>query len=118
VHPAGCAGNEALGVDAERTEGPTPARALKIPLSGYSVFRDVIESGQVFFGEGDDDVLREHLYAEIGTPSRPTMLLLPLKGLGQVRAVIYGDFGKKTYHPYLWKCSISWRNRQARRWEI
>jgi hypothetical protein len=99
VHAAELTGDEALGVNAEKNEAPTPAAALKIPLSVYSVFRDMIEGGQLFFGEGDDDVLREHLFAEIGAPLRRTILLLPLKGLGQVRAVVYGDFGKREVSP-------------------
>ncbi|HYQ48339.1 MAG TPA: hypothetical protein VEP69_04670, partial [Thermodesulfovibrionales bacterium] len=80
-------------------EGPVSAASLKIPLSSYSVFRDVIEGGQTFFGESDDDVLREQLFEEIGIPLKRTILLLPLKSLGQVRGVIYGDFGKKDIPP-------------------
>ncbi len=92
-------GDRAFGVVSGRNAGPEPAVALKIPLDGYSVFRDVIEGGEPFFGESDDEVLREYLFAEIGKPLRQTVFLLPLKSHGQVRALIYGDFGKKNISP-------------------
>jgi hypothetical protein len=99
VLPDELKGDRSFGVYGEKQEGPAPATSLKIPLSSYSVFRDVIEGGQTFFGESDDDVLREHLFEEIGIPLKPAILLVPLKSLGQVRAVIYGDFGKKDISP-------------------
>jgi len=93
------AGNRAVGVVSERNDGSEAAVGLKIPLDGYSVFRDVIEGGDPFFGESNDEVLQERLFAEIGIPLRQTIFLLPLKSHGQVRAVIYGDFGKKNVSP-------------------
>ena len=99
VRPAELAGDQAFGMDTDGDGGPTPAAGLKIPLTGYSIFRDVVEGGQLFFGEDDDDTLRENLFAKIGAPLRPTILLLPIKGLGQVRAVVYGDFGKREASP-------------------
>jgi hypothetical protein len=95
VLPEELAGDRAFGVVSGRNDGPEPAAALKIPLEGYSVFRDVVEGGEPFFGESDDEVLRECLFAEIGMPLRQTIFLLPLKSHGQVQALIYGDFGKK-----------------------
>lgn len=99
VHPDELRGDRSVGVYAEKYEGLVSASSLKIPLSSYSVFRDVIEGGQAFFGESEDDVLREQLFEEIGVPHKLTVLLLPLKSLGQVRAVIYADFGKKDLAP-------------------
>ncbi len=92
-------GGQAAGVNTDRSEGPAPAGDLQVPLTGYSVFRDVIESGESFFGECDDEVLSEHLHSEIGPPMRPTIFLLPVKCLGQVTAMLYGDFGKKEVAP-------------------
>jgi len=99
VLPEELAGDRAFGVVSGRDEGPEPAAALKIPLDGYSIFRDVVEGGDTFFGESDDEVLRERLFAEIGMPLRQTIFLLPLKSHGQVRALIYGDFGEKNISP-------------------
>jgi hypothetical protein len=99
VRPEELAGDRSYGVLSGKHDGPTPAAALRIPLSGYSVFRDVVEGGEPFHGESDDDILRDRLFKDIGTPLRQIIFLLPLKSLGQVRAVIYGDFGKKDVLP-------------------
>jgi len=99
VFPEELAGDRAFGVVSGRNDGPETAVALKIPLAGYSVFRDAIEGGDTFFGESDDEVLRERLFAKIGIPLRQTIFLLPLKSHGQVRALIYGDFGNKDISP-------------------
>lgn len=96
VLPEALAADRAFGVGSGRSD---PSMGLKIPLVGYSVFRDVIEGGEPFFGESDDEVLRESLFARIGTPLRQTIFLLPLKCLGQVRTIIYGDFGQKNVSP-------------------
>ena len=37
----------------------------------------------------------EQLYASIGSPHSPTVLLLPLRLNGKAIAVIYGDFGAR-----------------------
>ncbi len=66
-----------------------------VPLGKFSVFDDVIESGQVFYGESDDEVLHGHLFREIGAPRQEMVFILPLKVSGQVRALIYADFGDK-----------------------
>jgi len=71
-------------------EGPP---GLKVPLTGYSVFRDVVETGQVFCGETDDEVMGRLLFAAIGPPLVPSVLLLPLKRSGNVVALVYADFG-------------------------
>lgn len=66
---------------------------LGVPLGKHSVFDDVIESGQVFYGECDDEMLHGHLFAKIGEPLNRTVFILPLKVSGQVKALIYADFG-------------------------
>lgn len=95
VGPDALQGESALGVNAPRAMGQVSAADLKIPLGPYSVFRDVLESGQIFFGDPGDEVLQSSLYQIVGAPMRPPILLLPLKSQGQIRALIYGDFGKK-----------------------
>lgn len=92
-------GERALGVYAGRDSGPVSAARLKIPLTGHSVFRDVIENGRFFYGESDDKVLKEHLFAGIGAPLRPTIILLPMKGRGKIMTLTYGDFGGKEVSP-------------------
>ena len=62
VRPTELAGERAIGVYAEKDRGPDSAARLKIPLTRSSVFRDVIENGRFFYGESDDEVLKEHLF--------------------------------------------------------
>jgi hypothetical protein len=93
VRPAELVGEKAIGVYSEKDMGASPASPLKIPLSGTSIFRDVIEIGELFYGETNDAVLREHLHAYIGAPLRPTILLLPVKSRGKIITLTYGDFG-------------------------
>jgi hypothetical protein len=92
-------GKEAIGVKFEKTMGPTSVAHIKIPIVKHSIFSDVIEKGQVFFGEIDDEVLKEHLFKEIGKPLYPTIILLPMKSSRKVIAITYGDFGKKEASP-------------------
>ncbi|MFZ3138727.1 MAG: DUF4388 domain-containing protein [Thermodesulfovibrionales bacterium] len=99
VRPAELTGERALGVHNERDKGPSSASRLKIPLTEPSVFRDVIEKGQFFYGECDDEVLREYLYAGIGAPLKPTILILPVKSRGKIVTLTYGDYGKQDVSP-------------------
>lgn len=99
VRPTELIGERALGVYADRDRGPASAARLKIPLTRPSVFRDVIEKGQFFYGESDDEVLKEHLFEGIGAPLRPTIILLPLKSRGKIMTLTYGDFGIKEVSP-------------------
>ncbi len=99
VRPTELIGERALGVHAERDRVPDSAARLKIPLTRPSVFRDVIEKGRLFYGESDDEVLKEHLFAGIGAPLRPTIILLPMKSRGKIMTLTYGDFGRKEVPP-------------------
>jgi hypothetical protein len=92
-------GDKAIGVYAERNEGPTSAAGLRIPLTAPSIFRDAIEKGQFFCGESDDDVLKKHLFEEIGTPLKSAILLLPMRSHGKIITLTYGDFGEKEAAP-------------------
>lgn len=92
-------GENAIGVYAERDEGPTPATGLKVPLTAPSIFREVVEKGQLFCGKSDDDVLKKHLFEEIGAPLRPSILLLPMRSRGKIITLTYGDFGEKEAAP-------------------
>ncbi|HYA31896.1 MAG TPA: DUF4388 domain-containing protein [Thermodesulfovibrionales bacterium] len=91
-------GERALGVYAEKDAGPTSV-AFKIPLTEPSVFRDVIEGGKFFCGESEDEVLKKHLFEQIGAPLRPFIVLLPMRSCGKVLILTYGDFGGKEAQP-------------------
>jgi len=92
-------GDKAIGVYAERSEGPTSATGLKIPLTSPSLFREAVEKGQFFCGESDDDVLKKHLFEEIGAPLRSAIILIPMKSHGKIVTLTYGDFGEKEEVP-------------------
>jgi hypothetical protein len=95
VGPSELAGERAIGVFAEKNEGPTSVTRLKIPLEAPSVFRDAIEKGMVFCGEKEDDILKKHLLDAIGAPLEPVIILVPVKSRGKVVTLTYGDFGIK-----------------------
>jgi len=97
--PAGLTGGQSLGIHSDKSIGLALADTINIPLSQYSVFCDVMESGQFFFGDCDDELVKNHLFKEIGPPLRPTILILPVKSRGQVTSLIYADFGKKEASP-------------------
>jgi len=99
VRPAELAGDKAIGVYAEKSAGPTSVTRLKVPLSTPSLFRDVVEKGRLFYGESNDEVLRNHLFEGIGEPLRPTIILLPIKSHGKTVTLTYGDFGGKEVSP-------------------
>lgn len=92
-------GEKAIGVFAEKKEGPTSVTRLKIPLSKPSVFREVVEKGELFCGESEDEVLKKHLFEGIGEPLSRTIILLPMKTRGKTVILTYGDFGEKEASP-------------------
>ncbi|MBI5103374.1 MAG: DUF4388 domain-containing protein [Nitrospirae bacterium] len=95
VRQAELAGDKAIGVYADKDAGPTSVTRLRVPLVKASLFSDVINSGQLFYGTSSDEVLSGHLFEVIGEPLSPTVLLLPLRQKEKTIAVIYGDFGSK-----------------------
>jgi len=99
VRPTELIGEKALGVNGDRTTGPTSAGKMKILLADHSVFRDVIETGKTFYGESEDTVLREEVFEKIGEPLSSVILLLPLKSHGKIMALTYGDFATKESSP-------------------
>jgi hypothetical protein len=84
-----------IGVKGDKSEGAIPAMRFKIPLTEQSIFRKVAEEGNFFYGESDDETLKNHLFETIGAPLKSNILLLPVKICGKVVALTYGDFGPK-----------------------
>jgi len=93
VSPTELTGDKAIGVFAEKREGPTSVTRMKIPLTGRSIFSDVIETGALFFGETNDEVLKSILFEGIGAPLEQIIILLPVRSQGKTVAITYGDFG-------------------------
>jgi hypothetical protein len=88
-----------IGINAEKTSGPTGPLMFKIPLGQQSVFLDTIEKRRMYYGLSSDDLLKAHLYATIGAPRSSKILLLPLIMSGNVIALIYADFGQRPPAP-------------------
>jgi hypothetical protein len=88
-----------FGIRGDKNIGASEPMLFTVPLEQASVFRDVIGSGRYFYGQCNDQVLRDHLYREIGEPHSPKILLMPIKAFGKVIALIYGDFGKASGLP-------------------
>lgn len=88
-----------FGIKGDRSAGATPPLLFSVPLGEPSVFQDVVKGGRLFYGQCNDAVLRNHLHSQIGTPHSPKMLLMPIKALGRVIALIYGDFGDMAGSP-------------------
>ncbi len=91
-------GERAIGISSEKSLGPAPADRLRVPLDKPSAFRQVIEKAGIYYGESSDETLRA-FFREIGLPSSPAILLLPLISDQKVVAVIYGDFGRRAASP-------------------
>lgn len=88
-----------IGVRGERGAGATPSMKFRLPLAQPSVFQEVIENGHLFYGPRNDVVLRNHLFAEIGAPVSARIIVIPIKHLGRVIALVYGDFGTTAGSP-------------------
>jgi hypothetical protein len=99
VRPSELVGERAIGVYAEKNAGPIAAARLRIPLTAPSVFREVLEKGLLFCGVREDEVLKKHLFEEIGAPRKPLIILLPMKYHGKTVSITYGDFGEREAFP-------------------
>jgi hypothetical protein len=99
VRPSELSGEKAIGVFAEKDQGPTSVTRLKVPLAEPSVFRDAVERGAFYYGESDDDMLKKHIFDAIGAPLDPVIILLPVKSRGKVMMLAYGDFGMQGASP-------------------
>lgn len=93
VRPGELLAEKGIGIARDKRQGPTPVEHLAIPIAAPGLLRQVLETGQAYYGAGDDQPLREQLFAKIGAPRSATVLLLPIASHGRVLAILYGDFG-------------------------
>jgi hypothetical protein len=89
----------AIGIGAGTEGKVTPSLGFRIPLAQASLLRKVVDEGALYYGKSDDAVVREHLFAAIGTPSRSNVLLLPMRSRGKTLFLTYADFGSKDISP-------------------
>lgn len=82
-----------IGIPKNRSNGSKQPIQVRIPLDQPSVFSDVVQLGNYYFGECKDALLSNCLYSEIDEPAISSCVLMPITSLGKVAAVIYADFG-------------------------
>ncbi|NWF99092.1 MAG: DUF4388 domain-containing protein [Nitrospirae bacterium] len=90
-------GGRAIGIN--KSGELTTVSHLKIPLNYHSVFKDVIESGRVFYGEIQDPILEKYLFEKVGMPVNPTFIIIPMKSGTKTVTLTYGDSGKRESLP-------------------
>jgi len=94
VGPVELIAERGIGIAADKSTGVSPALGFRIPLTATSVFGRVVEQGTPHFGECDDELLQQQLFAQIGSPQNSRLLLLPMRSRGKVVALIYADSGR------------------------
>jgi hypothetical protein len=83
-----------IGINADKSSGPTGPLMFKIPLGKQSVLQETIEKRRIYYGLSTDATLETHLHSTIGAPYSSKILLLPIIMSGNVIALIYADFGQ------------------------
>jgi hypothetical protein len=97
VSSSGLSAEKADGLGIGQGRGQKPN--IVLPAGGYSVFDEAMTSGQVFYDECDDELLKEQIYSKTGEPLQKKVLILPVKVTGQVKALIYADSGSNKALP-------------------
>lgn len=92
-------GEKAYGINNDKKAATISVSNLRIPLTKSSIFRNIVENGQIFYGEINDEILEDYLFEKIGAPLRTTILLLPVKSRGKTMILTYGDFGISDVNP-------------------
>jgi hypothetical protein len=80
-------------------DGSLASTGIAIPMDEPSPFQTTISEGRPFFGPTSDPLLTRCLYPAIPQPMTNSVLLVPVKCLGRVLAVVYGDFGSSSAAP-------------------
>ncbi|SEA74237.1 protein of unknown function [Desulfuromusa kysingii] len=84
-----------VGIVAPKDFGPAAPMKFRIPIRKESLFLDIINSGDSFFGKPEDGTFEDLIYPEIGAPKDSTILLLPLKSNDRTITITYADFGSR-----------------------
>ncbi|WP_321371676.1 DUF4388 domain-containing protein [uncultured Desulfuromusa sp.] len=84
-----------VGILTPKESGPAAPMKFRIPIRKDSVFVDIINSGNSFFGKPEDETFSDLIYPEIGAPADATILLLPLKSNDRIITITYADFGSR-----------------------
>jgi hypothetical protein len=88
-----------IGIRQDKGEGASPPMMFRIPITEQSLFKTVIDNGQLYHGDTKDESINTDLYKQIGAPDSSTIVLVPVSSMGRCVALIYGDFGNKPGSP-------------------
>ncbi|MBT0663818.1 DUF4388 domain-containing protein [Geobacter pelophilus] len=88
-----------IGIHRDKGEGASPPMMFRIPIGEQSLFKTVIENGQLYHGDTKDESITADLHKQIGAPDSSTIVLIPVSSMGRCVALIYGDFGNKPGSP-------------------
>lgn len=94
VHKDHLVAERSIGIRDDANGGPSEPLKFQVPLRRDSLFKQVIKSGDSFWGETDDGSFADLLYPEIGPPKNAKILLLPLKCNERIITLTYADFGR------------------------
>ncbi len=84
-----------IGIMSNKDNGPAAPMKFRIPIRKDSIFYDIINSGNSFYGKSEDGTFDDLIYPEIGAPKDASFLLLPLKSNDRVITITYADFGSR-----------------------
>jgi hypothetical protein len=96
VTESGLVAEQSFGVKGAKGEGVVPLSNLSVPLDDQEIFKNVIKTGQLYYGFHSDSTWPHQLYRLIDMPDSPEVLLLPFIRANTVVAFIYADFGSKS----------------------
>ena len=88
-----------IGFLADRSEGVCAAQKMKIPIDEDSIFKNVIQSRQLFFAPSRDKSIEKYLFHEMGAPLESALFLVPLTCNGRTITLTYADFGNEKACP-------------------
>jgi hypothetical protein len=83
-----------IGIFADPDNGPAAPLKKRLPIRRNSKFKEVIQTGELFYGTTEDSSFADLLYPLIGAPNDGHILLLPLVSNERIITITYADFGQ------------------------
>lgn len=84
-----------IGMLADPDSGPAAPLKKRLPIRRNSKFKEIIQTGELFYGTTDDSSFADLLYPLIGAPHDSHILLLPLVSNERIITITYADFGQR-----------------------
>ncbi len=87
-----------LGIFDDPDSGPAAPLKKRLPIRRNSKFKEVLQTGELFYGTTADNYFTDLLYPLIGAPDDGHILLLPLISNERIITITYADFGDTKAH--------------------